>query len=401
MAGSDDAVLPEAQGAGRGGQHDQTEVRDYGATLSPRDTEKSALEAREEVGQVVCGSSSPAGSSTLTATCQADRTIPSFIDAEADRTARVEAELKAQEAADIRSKEKVRLCVSDANGGGRLADVTVPLGNTVREVGQIVMRQAALPIMPRLYFGEKLLQGGDAANDSEMLMDAGIPSGQADLTAELCTGIVTASKDCTAKIWNAETGVCELSLEGHNGTVFSASFAPTCRAVVTASEDRTAKIWRTEDGKCMRTLQGHRDAVYSASYSADGKWVVTASEDGTGKIWIVKTGDCKYTLRGHSGSVLWASYAPDGKHVTTTSRDGTLRIWNAKTGVCDRTLSGQEPVYLVSFTSDGKSFVTQNSGDSSAKICNLTTGECERELHGHKDLVLSASFAPALRGELG
>jgi len=311
-----------------------------------------------------------------------------------------EAELRAQELAE-RSREKVKLHVSLTDSGDKLAEVTLPLGSTVREVAQCIMRQVALPIIPSLFFGETLLQGGNAADPSETLMDSGIPSGQAQLTAELGIAIVTASKDCTAKVWNAHTGACELSLEGHSGAVYSAAFSPSCRAVVTASEDRTARIWRTEDGKCMRTLLGHRDAVYSASYSPDSKWVVTASEDGTGKIWIVKTGDCKCTLRGHSGSVLWASYAPDGQHVTTTSKDGTLRIWNAKTGVCDRTLSGQEPVYLVSFTSDGKSFVTQNSGDRSARICNLTTGECERELLGHKDLVLSASFAPALRGELG
>mmetsp|Transcript_103552 Transcript_103552/g.302210 ORF Transcript_103552/g.302210 Transcript_103552/m.302210 type:complete len:410 (-) Transcript_103552:125-1354(-) len=316
------------------------------------------------------------------------------------RNSVMDPELQAQELAEKRSREKVKLYVTLVKGG-RLGEVTLQLGNSVRDVGQCLMRLAALPIIPQLFFEGRRLQLGNASEPSESLMDSGIPSEQASITAELCTAIVTASKDCTAKVWNAHTGVCELSLEGHSSTVYNASFSPTCRAVVTASEDRTARIWRAEDGRCMRTLQGHRDAVYSASYSPDGKWVVTASEDGTGKIWIVKTGDCKCTLRGHSGSVLWATYAPDGKHVTTTSRDGTLRIWNAKTGVCDRTLSGQEPVYLVSFTSDGTIFVTQNSGDCTARICNLATGECERELRGHRDLVLSASFAPALRGEMG
>jgi WD40 repeat protein len=35
----------------------------------------------------------------------------------------------------------------------------------------------------------------------------------------------------------------------------------------------------------LLTLKGHTGAVYSASFSADGWWIQTESADGTAKVW--------------------------------------------------------------------------------------------------------------------
>ncbi|CAK9059560.1 unnamed protein product [Durusdinium trenchii] len=194
----------------------------------------------------------------------------------------------------------------------------------------------------------------------DTLLEAGVEN-NAVLRAKISPAVITASKDCTARIWNAETGSCELVLEGHNEAVCSACISPDCRYVATSSEDSSARLWYVDSGRCARVLLDHKEAVYSAAFSPDSKQVVTASEDGTAKIWVVKTGLCKLTLKGHNFAVLWAAFSPDGRSVTTTSSDGTLKIWNAKTGVCDRTLLGQKPVYLASFATDGSTFVTASA----------------------------------------
>jgi len=298
-----------------------------------------------------------------------------------------------------RSAKKVKVVVEiPGQKDGRLAELTLPLGSRIREVGQAAIRQGALPIVPRLFYEGRLLNGGSALEPSDSLLEAGLPIGEAHLSAELCPAIVTASKDGTARIWNSETGVCEQLLEGHGGHVHFACFGPNCMSIATASEDKTAKLWRVDDGRVKFTLRGHTDAVDSAGFSEDGKWLVTSSEDKKGRVWNVKTGDCRCTLKGHDGPVLWASFTPDCQKVTTTSRDGTLRIWNPATGICDRTLSSAGPVYLTSFSPDGLSFATQSPGDCEARICNKETGECERTLVGHSDLIMSARYAPAVRG---
>jgi len=50
-------------------------------------------------------------------------------------------------------------------------------------------------------------------------------------------------------------------------TMTSAVFSSDGAYVLTASHDRTAKIWNAESGECLRTLEGHRASVYSAIFS--------------------------------------------------------------------------------------------------------------------------------------
>ena len=70
--------------------------------------------------------------------------------------------------------------------------------------------------------------------------------------------------------------------------VMSAAFSPDGKRIVTASRDKTARIWDAATGKPIgEPLKGHEDAVHSAAFSPDGKRIVTASEDKTARIWDV------------------------------------------------------------------------------------------------------------------
>jgi WD40 repeat protein len=57
----------------------------------------------------------------------------------------------------------------------------------------------------------------------------------------------------------------------------------------------TAKIWDAGSGVCLQTLEGHSSRVSSAALSSDGRWVVTASYDGTARIWDASSGAGKQT----------------------------------------------------------------------------------------------------------
>ena len=67
----------------------------------------------------------------------------------------------------------------------------------------------------------------------------------------------------------------------------SAAFSGDGKRVVTASRDNTARIWDAESGKEIAVLKGHTGSVSSAAFSGDGKRVVTASDDNTARIWDV------------------------------------------------------------------------------------------------------------------
>jgi hypothetical protein len=69
--------------------------------------------------------------------------------------------------------------------------------------------------------------------------------------------------------------------------VNSAAFSPDGQRIVTASRDNTARIWDAATGKGIAPLQGHTGAVNSAAFSPDGQRIVTASLDNTARIWDV------------------------------------------------------------------------------------------------------------------
>ena len=60
--------------------------------------------------------------------------------------------------------------------------------------------------------------------------------------------LVTASKDSTARLWDAASGAALAAFKGHQREVYSAAFSPDCKRVVTASDDHTARLWDAASG---------------------------------------------------------------------------------------------------------------------------------------------------------
>ena len=69
-----------------------------------------------------------------------------------------------------------------------------------------------------------------------------------------------------------------MTLKGHDGTVRSAMYSPDGARIVTASRDRTAKVWDAVTGKELFTLIGHDGWVMSPAWSPNGKRIATAAE---------------------------------------------------------------------------------------------------------------------------
>ncbi len=139
------------------------------------------------------------------------------------------------------------------------------------------------------------------------------------------TRVVTASKDTTARIWNAG-GSGEPIVLQHRSWVMSAAFSHDDSRVVTASDDTTARIWNADDSGEPIVLR-HGEWVRSAAFSHDDSRVVTASADGTARIWNAGGSGNELILRHRSG-VMSAAFSHDDSRVVTASWDGTVRIWN-------------------------------------------------------------------------
>jgi WD40 repeat protein len=102
----------------------------------------------------------------------------------------------------------------------------------------------------------------------------------------------------------------------------SATFSPEGNRIVTASDDCTVRIW----GRPHRRADRHTARVHSAAFSPQGDRIVTASNDRTTRICDARTGTQIATLQGHENWVESAAFSPQGDRIVTTSHDRTVRI---------------------------------------------------------------------------
>lgn len=189
--------------------------------------------------------------------------------------------------------------------------------------------------------------------------------------------VVTASNDCTARIWDARSGRVATVLDGHTRAITSAVFDPDGGRVVTASVDHTARIWDSRGGKVLVILAGHVGPLWSATFSTDGSRVVTASEDGTARLWDARSGHAVRVLRGHGSAVTSAVFSPNGNRIVTVAdHDNTARVWDAKSGQALAMLKcpGEKMVSSAVFSPDGGRVVTA-CWDGSALVWDVQSGD--------------------------
>jgi WD40 repeat protein/serine/threonine protein kinase len=179
----------------------------------------------------------------------------------------------------------------------------------------------------------------------------------------------------------------------HADRVETIHFSPDGRQVLSASRDRTAKIWDADSGKTIAVLE-HAGHVSSAEYDANGARVVTASEDGSARIWDAKTGEPRTPPLQHEGKVHWAEFSPDRRWIVTASADGTASLWDAASGTLQRKLRGHTtPVLLARFSPDNKTIVT-GGAYGSIRVWDVASGEMIFHVEDRKSPLVTFDLSP-------
>lgn len=155
--------------------------------------------------------------------------------------------------------------------------------------------------------------------------------------------IVSASEDCTIKIWNIpEGGLLEHcatpagTLTGHGKKVGQVLFHPTAENILaSASFDLTVKIWDIEKGTEVIQLEGHLDFVQCMSWNWEGNLLATTSKDKKLRVWDVRAKKCVSEAEPHQGvkgsRVTWLG---DSDRLVTTgfsrTSDRQIAIYDSK-----------------------------------------------------------------------
>ena len=203
------------------------------------------------------------------------------------------------------------------------------------------------------------------------------------------TRVVTASRDGTARLWDAASGA-ELACLRHDDEVWHAAFSADGARVVTASSDKTAKVWDAANGTELACLV-HDAQLVSASFTIDGTRVVTNGGDALARVWEATSGGELCRLR-HDDQVRSAAFSPDGMRVVTASAGKKAQVWDAASGAELARFAHEGSVMSAAFSPEGALVVTASS-DRTARLWDAASG-AELARLPHEGSVMSAVFAP-------
>lgn len=70
--------------------------------------------------------------------------------------------------------------------------------------------------------------------------------------------LASGSRDKTIKIWDVSTGLCVLTLTGHDNWVRGLVFHTGGKYLLSAADDKTLRVWDLRHRRCLKTLEAHQ-----------------------------------------------------------------------------------------------------------------------------------------------
>jgi WD40 repeat protein len=206
--------------------------------------------------------------------------------------------------------------------------------------------------------------------------------------------LATASRDGTARVYDARSGRPVLVLPSDGAMVESVAWSPDSAQVATAGRDHVVRIWDAVSGEPVRLLAGAGDIGRQVAWSPDGSHIAATFKDRVVRVWEARTGRLVHELRGHGDDVWGVAWAPDNSRLASASHDQTVIVWDRATGTATVTLTGHTDfVEGIAWSPDGCRIAT-GSGDHTARIWDAETGGLRLLLRGHTDYVWNLAWSP-------
>jgi WD40 repeat protein/MinD-like ATPase involved in chromosome partitioning or flagellar assembly len=204
----------------------------------------------------------------------------------------------------------------------------------------------------------------------------------------------TSSVDCTAKVWDVNTGHLLSTLKGHNYGVNRAVWSPTGRFLATCSYDRTLRIWSTNDWKCVRVIdKPHSEDIPSLSWSPCDGFLASGTVDGMIFIWEANSWKLLASIKTKSEAINQICWLRDSTKIYGACADGSIGVWSVTSGERERRIVAHRADVLDISISPGEDLVASCSFDRSVKIWRLESWDNIVTLKAHNDIVRSVSFS--------
>lgn len=180
--------------------------------------------------------------------------------------------------------------------------------------------------------------------------------------------VLSASDDCTVKLWDLDSKSCIKTYEGHVGQVQQVlplpddyEFSEEDRrdadaASVTSNHSGSSPVLRSNSSQPQQQTDEERTA-YGHVFRNDPdralppRYFLTGSLDNTLKLWDSATGKALRTFFGHVEGI-WGLVGDSLRYVTGAN-DATVKVWDPR-GKCDRTFTGHTGPVTSVWLSDSR-----------------------------------------------
>jgi WD40 repeat protein len=252
--------------------------------------------------------------------------------------------------------------------------------------------------------------------------------------------LFSGSHDNTIKVWDMDTNICIVSLEGHQGPISCLAISTRRNQLLSGSWDNTIRVWDLNTLLCLYTLSGHSHAVRALLIDDSSDRLYSASHDRTIMTWdlsvplapihihtmwehtgsvlclalspilnrlysgsedtIIRVFDldlplnrCISLLHGHSKSVDCLVLAPDYSRLYSGSQDHTIKVWDINTNVCQLTLTGHSNWVRCLVYCFKTHRLISGSADNTIKVWDMTTNDCLQTAKGQNRGILSLALS--------
>src|ERR1043166_460807 len=240
-------------------------------------------------------------------------------------------------------------------------------------------------------------------------------------------GIISTSRDGTAKLWDIAGAKEQKSLKGSsdamkalaysNGVAYIADSTITkmkVKELIKGKDkekdkevekdvkvrDYIIRIWHVKGGKEDAPLKGHTDWLEALAIDKEGKTLYSGGQDQAVKIWSPLGGKVENSIQAHTKSVMAVAVNKDGM-IATAGADGSVKLWDkagkeAAVFKIENTVKSVDPktkketvakepgreFTCIAFSPDGKKVAAGNI-DGFIKIYDVDKKAEEKELKAH------------------